>query len=165
MSCEEVCVGVIERKQDPADKLDYSVDFEAALTRFREPSTTYALNTVVRSRVAPGLEYKATTAGRSGTIEPRWPTAAAGTVTDGSVVWTAQAISTNSLTSTLASAAWTVDSGLTSSGQAESWQRSTIHLSGGTDGQTYTVICTGTMVDGRKFTGIILLTVKRRTSC
>lgn len=54
-------------------------------------STAYALGDVRRPTTRNGFSYEVTTAGTSGTAEPAWPTVEAGTVTDGTVVWTARA--------------------------------------------------------------------------
>jgi Ca2+-binding RTX toxin-like protein len=51
------------------------------------PTKAYALNDLVQA--APGLLAKATAAGTSGATTPAWPTTAGGTVTDGTVTWTA----------------------------------------------------------------------------
>lgn len=50
--------------------------------------TVYALNAEKVPVTRNGYYYKVTTAGTSGATEPTWPTTAAATVTDGSVVWT-----------------------------------------------------------------------------
>lgn len=135
-------------EQDPSETLDYAADFAQHCGRFREPDTDYALNTIVLPKRATGLQYKATTGGRSSTGEPRWPSAAAGTVTDGSVVWTAESITTGSLLRTLTTANWTGDTGITVGSPTTSGTKSTVLISGGTDGQDYEIVCTGTCSDG-----------------
>jgi hypothetical protein len=54
-----------------------------------------------------GLQYRVTTAGQCANREPTWPTAAAQTVTCGTVVFTAEAISNASLKKTITASAWT----------------------------------------------------------
>lgn len=55
-------------------------------------STAYAAGAFVRASSGTAVpRFEATTAGTSGGSEPTWPVAAGGTVTDGSVVWTARA--------------------------------------------------------------------------
>lgn len=54
-------------------------------------STTYAAGAIVRASVVPetGFVFKCTTAGTTASTEPNWPREINGTVTDGTVVWTA----------------------------------------------------------------------------
>lgn len=102
--------------QRVGDTLTWFFDFAGETYRYREPGRVYATNDVVRPHIANGYEYKATTGGQTrGSADvprtPTWPTS--GTVTDGSVVWSAQAISTDGLSRTVTSKAVTTDTGLT----------------------------------------------------
>lgn len=65
------------------------VEGQASLWR---PTKAYALNTLLKPAGAERIVYKATTGGTSGASEPVWPTTVSGTVTDGSVVWTAMSL-------------------------------------------------------------------------
>lgn len=62
-----------------------------------QPATSYALNSFAGRSVFDltngylPLRFTATTAGTSGAVEPVWPSAIGGTVTDGTVVWTSEA--------------------------------------------------------------------------
>jgi len=53
-----------------------------------QATTAYILNQTVRPTTANGRSYLCTTAGTTAGTEPTWPTANAGTVADGTVVWT-----------------------------------------------------------------------------
>jgi hypothetical protein len=147
-------------EKDPAEALDYAVEFESHCTKLREPNTTYALDARVRPARATGLQYKAT-AGVTGTDEPRWPTAATLTVVDGSVTWTAEAMSSGSLARTLASCIWTLDSGITASGQIDTATRSLAIISGGVLGQRYSVRVDATFTDGTVRTELFTIKIAR----
>ena len=58
-------------------------------------STAYASGDRAAPSVLVGLEAFCTTAGKSGGVEPAWPTTIGATVTDGSVTWTMQASTAN----------------------------------------------------------------------
>lgn len=150
-----------EFTKHPGETLDYAADFTGHCVRFREPDTAYAQNVIVQPKRGTGLQYKATTAGVTGTDEPRWPTTAAQTVTDGSVVWTAEAVTTGSQIRTLSSAAWTASSGITVGSPSTLGTRSVVLVSGGTDGQDYDLVCTGMCSDGTY--PVVSLRVKVRT--
>lgn len=134
-------------EQDPAETLDYSIEFAGHCARLREPDSDYSTGTRVRPARATGFQYNASTGGRTGTTEPRWPTTVGGTVVDGSVTWTAEAVSTTSLRRTLISASWAGDTGLSVGTPSTSGTKSTALISGGTLGQRYLVRVTGTCSD------------------
>jgi hypothetical protein len=127
-----------------ADKVPLRVDWHDYLINTREPGKAVAQNYVFRpprSR-ATGLEYKCTTAGVTSQApydRLRWPTAAASTITDGTVVWTAQAVSTSSLRATVSSDSWTADTGLTLSDQSNTDLIYTTYAAAGTNGERYEV--------------------------
>ena len=127
-----------------------SVDFAPECVRYRDPDASYALNACVRPLKATGFQYRATTAGRSGTQEPRWPEIAGQTVQDGSVVWTAEAYSAASLLRTLSNATWTPDAGLTVTGAGVDADAcaAIANISGGTLGQSYMVRVMAGFSDG-----------------
>lgn len=162
---EPTCIGILERSQDPSEKLDYTVNFEDALSRYRLPNTSYASLVKVRSQLASGFQFSSS-GGRSGDKEPRWPTVIGGTAQDGSITWTCEAAATTSLTSTVSSAPFTVDNAaIVISNQAVIGQAGTALLAGGVDGQSYNVVCTATMADGRIMVGIIRLSIARKVEC
>ena len=140
-----------EFEQDPADVADYSVDFTVECVRYRAPDSSYALNVCVRPAKGTGLQYRATTAGRSGSDEPRWPTTIGQTVQDGSVVWTAEAAGPASLFRQLQSVAWTADTGVTVGSPTMDADAcyATANVSGGIHGQSYLIRATATFTDGR----------------
>lgn len=56
-----------------------------------------------------GYEYVCTVAGQCGVNEPVWARTIGGTVTDGSVTWTCQAIGNDSLARTITECTWVTD--------------------------------------------------------
>lgn len=151
-------------QKDPSAELDYTADFRRHCTRYRDPDTDYALNTRVQPRSPTGLQYNASTGGRTGAREPRWPTTVGGTVTDGSVVWTAEAISSGSLKRTLSTATWSATTGVTVGTPTNTSIDSTVLIAGGVDGQTYEVVCVGTFSDGTDQVVVFDLAVERLRS-
>jgi hypothetical protein len=86
-----------------------------------------------------GLQYRCTTAGVTSFKEPRWGTTLAGTTPDGTVVWTAEAIDTQSLRTTISSEDYVLDTGLTNGGESSADLKYTVLVRGGTNGQEYRV--------------------------
>jgi hypothetical protein len=73
--------------RDPDASNAWTASTAVALNGYNKP-TAYDLS----NGFAP-LKYKATTAGTTGATEPIWPQTVGGTVTDGTVVWTAEYLS------------------------------------------------------------------------
>lgn len=145
MTCEnepEVGGPIVELKPKRSfDEVPVEFDWHDFLIRQPERGRAFAVNDRVRlprSR-STGLQYRCTTAGVTGNKEPRWPTAAAGTVTDGTVVWTAEAIDANSLRTTILSEDFALDTGLTNGGESVVDLKYTVLVRGGTSGQSYNV--------------------------
>lgn len=143
-------------RQRPGESLTWFFDFGAECYRLREPGRAYAVNDVVRPATPTGYEYKCTTAGQTaGTAErphePAWPRAVGGTVTDGSVVWTAQLVSNSGLRRTISSKTVTVDAGLTEVSSAivneASKQGVSVRLSSTQDGKTLDCLVRATFSD------------------
>lgn len=127
------------------DKVTLQVDWHNYLINRRQPGVAIPLNFVVRPirSKATGLEYKCTTAGVTSQApydRIKWPVTAALTVTDGTVVWTAQAVSASSLRATVSVDTWSAfDAGITLSDQSNSDLIYTTYASGGVDGQDYDI--------------------------
>src|SRR5688572_21302587 len=127
--------------KDPDEPGTYTIDWhdELVIEAFREHA--FAQGVFVQAQRDTGFYYECTTAGRTGRNYPHaWPRAAGETVNDGSVVWTARHPSSSNVPQ-VASAVWTVPSGLTQDSQSESGTLTNIVLSGGTDGVDYEVLC------------------------
>jgi hypothetical protein len=83
-----------------------------------EPGRVYENGVRVRPASKPsGFEY-VSTAGQSAHREPKWPLTIDASIIDGSVTWTAKAISNASLSRTIATAVWTAPVGITISNQS-----------------------------------------------
>lgn len=65
-----------------------------------------------------GYEYRVTTAGQTAEKEPSWPTTVGSTVVNGSVTFTCQAISNDSLWCTIQSSVWEPPTGVSASGES-----------------------------------------------
>lgn len=123
------------------DEVPVDFDWHDFLAQLPVRGKAYAVNDKVRLRrgQSTGLQYKCTTGGVTGHKEPRWPTVAAQTVTDGTVVWTAEAIDANSLRTTISSEDYVADTGVTLGTESISDLKYTVNVRGGTSGQSYNV--------------------------
>lgn len=122
------------------------------LVRTWAPGTQFANELTVRPFGFPtGFQYSSS-GGWSGLVEPRWPTTVGGTVTDGSITWTCEAISNDSLNATIATSAWSAEAGITVDNDTltntEGVQIVTVEVSGGTAGQTFDITNVVTLSDG-----------------
>jgi hypothetical protein len=123
------------------DESPVSFDWHDFLANVPQRGKAYALNDRVRLKRADskGFQYRCSTAGVTGSVEPRWPKVLAGTVTDGSVVWTAEAVDAVSLRTTISSDTFVADSGVTLGAESNADLVYYVLVSGGTDGQSYLI--------------------------
>ena len=132
------------------------------LARVWAPGAAYDSGVCVRPSSPTGFQYSAS-GGHSGANEPRWPKVVGGTVTDGSITWTAEAIGNDSLLATIASSAWSADAGVTADDDAlvntNGLQVVSIQVSGGTSGQVYEVSNVVTLSDGTVEESVLKVTV------
>ncbi|MCS6946258.1 MAG: hypothetical protein NZM12_01435 [Steroidobacteraceae bacterium] len=147
------------------DEVLCEVDWHDYLARLRLPGTQYLIGTAIRliRDQATGLEYLCSTSGvtsRTPTAEIRWPRTAGQTLTDGSVVWTAQAVSISSLRTTITSNAWSATSGVNLGAEFVSDLRYQVIVAGGVSGQHYEVRHRVTLANGEDKEAVILLPVQ-----
>ena len=170
------CIVTLERCKAPSSVKTWGFNWTAYFTRVWEPGMGFAPGVAVRPNSRPGTGYEYLSSGgvsRGATprrplakVEPLWPEGsdAIATVTDGSIVWTRQAISFESLEERIASDNWEVPSGLTGDPQpfvdSAGLQASAIRLGGGVVGQIYDVRVDVTTTIGNVHTGIIRLTIE-----
>lgn len=115
MTCPTTIVG--EACLNVGEKEPRELNLTDVCARTWQAGRVYAAGTRVRPDRRPtGFEYEAT-AGQTGAREPKWPTVAEATVVDGSITWTARAISNASLSRTIVSATWDAPSGITLSNE------------------------------------------------
>lgn len=150
--------------KEPGATLDYYVGFEKECARVWEPFTDFSSGDRIRVYVpgrASGFEFLAT-AGRTAGRMPAWPSTIDNTVQDGSITWTCKALSTASLRRTISGTpVWSADTGVTISGAAVAGQVAYALISGGADGEDYSVTVTATLSDGVIVPVVVVLPVRR----
>ena len=90
------------------ERLDWAFNWTHELARKWRPDVPYALDVALRPtdpNGQTGLEY-VSSGGQTGSEEPAWPTASGETVVSGTITFTAQPISTDSLEDQIASSTW-----------------------------------------------------------
>lgn len=141
------------------------VDWFELLTNKRQPGLGVNVGFTFRLPRAQstGLQYRCTTGGvLSGkpTNQIKWPTALATPVSDGSAVWTSEAITSASLLSSISASDWPTVDGLTLSGAASNDLQYQINAEGGVSGQVYLVAHRITLANGNRWEWIIELPVE-----
>jgi hypothetical protein len=135
--------GVADAKR-PTANVPLRVDWHDYLIARREPGVYVALDARIRPlrADATGLQYRCTTPGVTSGVpfnRIRWPRTAGLTEPDGSVVWTAEPIDSNSLRASVSSDTWVVPTGLTLGTVSNNDLVYTALVDGGDDGITYEV--------------------------
>jgi len=165
------CVHVEEVCKTPGEIRDYSIRWTNETFNFWASGEQYSLADRVRPSVANGYEYQCSQAGQTAQsteetdAEPIWPTTLGGAVTDGSVIWTAVAISTTGLRKTIASSTWTVedesieveDSTFVSTAGKQS---TSVKISGGDDGEVWDAVNHVVFSDGTELDAILRVTIE-----
>lgn len=147
------------------DNVPIAIDWHDYLVNRREPGSLAALNFTFRPprALATGLQYKITTAGVLSNKpfgQIRWPTTAAGIVADGTAAWTAEAISTTSLRSTISNDDWPAVDGVTLGTESNADLRYTVLVAGGSDGNDYELKHRITLATGELKEGVAVLPVR-----
>lgn len=145
MSCsDDSTVGgpVVELKAKRSfDEVPVTFDWHDFLANLPLRGKAYALAVMVRlpRGRSTGFQYECTTAGVTGAQEPRWPKTLNGTVTDGSVVWTARALAATSLRTTVSTHQAPAVTGVNLGTITVDDHIYTVPVSGGTSGQVYDI--------------------------
>lgn len=131
---------------DPGESRKVTLDLFGKCANFWRPNEQYASTEFIRPTRATGFSYECTTAGTTSEREPIWPRAIGLTVTDGSVVWTCRAASTNGLNAITSPSATPDPTGFTIGGvSVEEAHKILATYSGGQLGQNYDAVFTFTL--------------------
>lgn len=166
------CLIVLERCQRAGEVRDYGFNWTQFLANRWSKDTPFATGDRVRPSTLDkqnGFEYVASGGQSNGKKEPAWPRppaieTAGATHDDGSLVWTAAALSFASLNERVDTSTWippadgptVVDDTVTDSpGQ----QQTACLVTGGAVGQTYDIVNEIVTTDGREYHGILRLTI------
>lgn len=154
----------VERTQRPTEKLYHPIDWTGYLSNSWRPGADFASNFLIRPAKATGFQYR-WSGGTTAYLEPKWPTVidpTLGIVQDGSGVWTCEAVTTQSLSSTVGSSAWSADSPIvvTSASFAGQVTTALIDTTSAVVGTDLYVRNTVTLGNGEIKTGTILLKVR-----
>jgi hypothetical protein len=160
------CVFTAEECKAAGEKVPYAFNWTLQLARKWEVNAPYAADVKVRpstEALQTGFEYSSSGGQSNGASEPRWPTRLGGTVRDGSITWTAEALTVNSLLETIASSVWDVPTGLTGTGEVTTstagQQATEVVIADGTPGQVYEVVNEITTSSGNEYQAVLELTI------
>lgn len=134
------CLLLLKVCQKAGERQDYAFNWTREFSKRWESDFPYGAAVAVRPATgSTGFEY-VSSGGVSGSEEPVWPDALGLTVVDGSITWTAAAISNTSLRHRIdAPAVWTADTGVTLDDQSDTdlpgLQETRIWVADGAEGQ------------------------------
>ena len=134
-------------------KRPYEIDVSSLSVEVWQPAVYVAASSLMRPTDVneTGFVYQAAAAGFTALTEPSWPKVAAGTVTDGSVTWTAEtpvAAGQDSITSVTWTQVSPPDATVTIASMTNTGLTAKALIGGGTSGNTYEVLVSITMSSG-----------------
>jgi hypothetical protein len=160
------CVYTVEKCQASGEKKPYGFDWTVLLANRWRANSPFALDARVRPTTEllhTGFEYSSSGGQSSGKKEPSWPKTLSGTVIDGSIRWTAVAMSADGLLEHIVSSVWTVPGAITASGEATvdeaGRQATSVFLTAATPG-VYEIVNEITTDTGAEYQAIIELTIE-----
>ena len=160
------CIATLKACQGALSVLDYALDLTERFSIPRQPNFPYASGAHVRPiDGGTGWQYQSSGGVTNGDdFEPQWPTEEGGTVVDGSLTWTAEDITFDSLRYRIASVEWTAPDGITLSDESvidqPAMQEVRVTVAGGTAGQKYRIVGVVTTTTGLEYEVRIELKVK-----
>lgn len=155
----------VERTQRNTEALFHPIDWAGWLSNSWRPGADLPVNFRIRPAKATGYQYVCS-GGTTAFLEPVWPTVLGdpvlGIVKDGSITWTCEAVTTQSLSGTVSSSVWTAEAGVTVSSPSITGQVTTalIDTTAALNDDDYYVWNTVTLSTGEKKTGTLLLKVR-----
>lgn len=157
-------IDVFDVSQPAGGSYPRFVDVSDRSTPKWDENLPVAANSLIRPTKGngTGFVYHAGGAGQTGENEPAWPTVAGGTVTDGSITWTAQAppaAGQDAIASVVWSQVSPPDATLTISGQSNTTLVAQANIGGGTSGKTYTVRAQVTMTSSAVYIVLIIVAI------
>jgi hypothetical protein len=160
------CVFTIEECQRAGEIRPYGFDWTVFLANRWRLNAPYAADDRVRPTTEEkqtGFEYASSGGQSNGKKEPTWPKVLSATVIDGSIRWTAVALSEDSLLETIVSSTWTVPGSVTASLEATvdtaGQQATSVFLTSATPG-AYEVVNEITTSLGAEYQAVIELTIE-----
>lgn len=160
------CIATQRVCQGPLSVLDYAFDLTAKFSIPRLPNFPYAAGAHVRPIIdGTGWQYQSSGGVTNGDdFEPDWPTEDGGTVEDGSLTWTAEAITYDSLRYRIDSVTWTAPDGITLTNEQvidqPAMQEVRVTVAGGAAGQKYRIVGVVVTTTGLEYEVRIELKVK-----
>jgi hypothetical protein len=148
------------------ERLDWGFNWTHELSRRWEPYLPYAAAVAIRPSqpdAQTGLQYSSS-GGQSGSQEPAWPDEVGDTVLDGTITWTAEALSTASLNDQISASVWDAEAlEITVDDEDQSvtagLQETSAYVAGGTARRTYDIVNTVTTLAGKIFEGVLRLRI------
>lgn len=161
-----ICLHIVKRCQHSEARLDYGFDWTRTFSRIWAPDRPFGVGIVVRPLGdATGFEY-ISSGGQSAAEEPGWSRVDGGTTVDGSIIWTAQPVTVDSLMDRISTDLWSDSNpaGLTIEPQPPvdeaGDQVTSAIISGGVPGVVYTIENEVTTFLGYEYVARLILTIE-----